>query len=190
MASAEYIVRDERGRIVVGASWIIESFQKRLPQVLNELKSTLIFLVQYGFEVERDPEGRAWEPLKPATIRRRGSAHPILRDSSDLYQSLHPDTTSDSAYVATNWPYAAAHQFGAAIKREGRKTTLYFKRRKDGTVGNRFVRKDESDFAQETGPYEINIPARPYLFTKDRRFPKPWQERMKSIVLRHLKEAA
>ena len=188
---AEYIVRDQDGRIVVGAAWMVESFRRRLPQVLNEMKTSLLALVQHTFELERDPEGHPWEPLKPATVKRRGSAHPILRRSGDLYRSLHPNTTSDSAYIATNWPSAAAHQFGAAIKRLGRKTTLYFKMRRDGTVGNRFVRRDDSDFAQDAsiGPYEITIPARPFLFSAGGHFPQPWQERMKAIVVRYLKEA-
>ena len=46
-----------------------------------------------------------------------------------------------------------------------RTQTLYFKRNRDGTVGNRFVRKDKSDFAQDVtvGGHTITIPARPFM---------------------------
>ena len=56
-------------------------------------------------------------------------------------------------------------EFGATVEVPERTQTLYFKRNRDGTVGNRFVRKDKSDFAQDVtvGGHTITIPARPFM---------------------------
>lgn len=188
----EFIVRDENGRIVIGAAWILERFRRQLPSVLTEMSRSLRTLVQEGFERERSPDGVPWQQLKPATVRQRGNAHPILRVQGDLYRSLQPGTSADTAFVGTNWPYARAHQFGARIARQGGRTTLYFRRGRDGRVGNRFVRRRRSNFQQDAtvGPYEIVIPARPYLFTAQGRVPRPWQERMLAIMVRRLGGAA
>ena len=70
--------------------------------------------------------------------------------------------TEDGESVA---PYAFYNEFGATVEVPERTQTLYFKRKRDGTVGNRFVRKDKSDFAQDVavGGYTITIPARPFM---------------------------
>ena len=116
------------------------------------------------------------------------AGHPILRRRGYLYRSLTPGTTANSAFVGTNWPYAAAHQFGARIKRAGGTATLYFRQDKRGRVSNRFVKRRLSNFTRQAhvGPYEIVIPARAFLFTEAGRVPAPWQERCRNIVLRHL----
>ena len=44
--------------------------------------------------------------------------------------------------------YAAYNEYGATIEIPERTQTLYFKRKRDGSVGNRFVKKGKSDFAQ------------------------------------------
>lgn len=188
---ASYTVRDESGRIVVSIAGTMDRLRQRLPIILKEMSTTLLTLVQHGIQQEQSPDGTPWEPLKPATVKQRGSAHPILRRSGDLYRSLQPGETSNSAFVGTNWPYARIHQFGGVIKRQARTTTLYFKQYRDGTVGNRFVRRSQSNFSQSAsvGAHEIVMPARPYLFTADGRTPESWQKRMTSIVLRHLKGA-
>ena len=43
--------------------------------------------------------------------------------------------------------------------------TLYFKRKRDGSVGNRFVKKGKSDFAQDASvkAHTVTIPSRPFL---------------------------
>ena len=70
--------------------------------------------------------------------------------------------TEDGESVA---PYAFYNEFGATVEVPERTQTLYFKRNRDGTVGNRFVRKDKSDFAQDVtvGGHTITIPARPFM---------------------------
>lgn len=76
-----------------------------------------------AFEDEADPvTGRPWDPLKPATIRRRlrAKAWPgkILQVQGNLARSIVPASGTDFAAVGTNYlfgdgPYGAAvHQLG------------------------------------------------------------------------------
>lgn len=63
-----------------------------------------------------------WAPLAPSTVRRRGSAHPILFQTGRLQQSLTSAgardsvrrVTADSLEVGTSVPYARFHQQGTA----------------------------------------------------------------------------
>lgn len=188
----QYRVFDEGGRVVVGAAAPLEKLRKGLPAVLAEMSRTLFTLVKMGMEKERSPDGIPWKQLSPATVkarRRRGKGpHPMLRDEGYLSGSLHNEQTSNSVYVATNWPYAATHQFGARIKHKARLATLYFYRKKNGFFSNKFVKKGKSNFAQPAriGAHETVIPARPYLFTKDGHVPEPWMDRMTAILLRRM----
>ena len=58
-------------------------------------------------------EGPGWPALKPVTVARRGSAHPILRQSAGgLSASITHGGDRDSAWVGASKIYAAVHQFG------------------------------------------------------------------------------
>ena len=58
-------------------------------------------------------EGPGWPQLKPVTVARRGSAHPILRQSAGgLSASITHGGDRNSAWVGASKVYAAVHQFG------------------------------------------------------------------------------
>ena len=58
-------------------------------------------------------EGPGWPALKPATVKRRGSAHPILQVSAGgLAASITHGGDRNSAWVGASKVYAAVHQFG------------------------------------------------------------------------------
>ena len=60
-----------------------------------------------------DPEGRAWQPLKPATIaRKRKNADKVLIESGMLMESLHYNVAPDRLEFGTDRIYGATHQFG------------------------------------------------------------------------------
>lgn len=118
--------------------------------------------VEYRFEVE----GPGWPQLKPATVKRRGSAHPILQVIGALARSFTGDSGKDFAEAGTNDIRAPIHQFGGTIQIPARSQQAYFhQNKKTGEVGNRFVKKHKSNFAQRvTLPaYEITMPARPMI---------------------------
>jgi phage gpG-like protein len=105
-----------------------------------------------------------WPQLAPRTIKQRGSAHPILQITGALARSFLPYSGDDYAGIGSNDPRAAIHFFGGKIQMPARSQQAYFRQdQKTGEVGNKFVKKKKSNFAQwVTIPaYVINIPARP-----------------------------
>ena len=60
-------------------------------------------------------EGPGWPQLKPSTVARRGSAHPILTQSAGgLHSGIVHGGDRNSAWVGVGraFEYAAVHQFG------------------------------------------------------------------------------
>lgn len=117
-----------------------------------------------------DPDGHPWAPLTPrylARKKRKRPNAPILRlDNHLLGDQLSSQVLGDEVFVGTNAVYGAIHQFGGDINFPARSQTAYFKRDgRTGKVGNRFVNKAKSNFAQGvTLPaYRVKIPKRPFL---------------------------
>jgi phage virion morphogenesis protein len=120
-----------------------------------------------------DKSGRPrWPDLQPATIaykKKHGYGDKMLIRRGTLRSSITQNSDRTSAVVGTNLVYAAIHQFGGNIGMPARSQQAYFKQAKDGTVGNLFVRKSQSNFAQwhTRGAHTIGIPARPFLKLTD-----------------------
>lgn len=115
-----------------------------------------------------DTGGRpAWVPLAPATVRYKkeaGRERPLIMNNH-LRGGITTYHDNDSALVGSNLPYARIHQEGGIITQPPRTQSTYHKRRKDGSVKNRFVKKSQADFEQvhQVDARRITIPARPYL---------------------------
>lgn len=79
---------------------------------------------------------------------------------------------------------AAINEFGGTITIPERKATLYFKET-NGNVGNRFVKKDKSNFAQDVniGETTINIPSRPFLRNTFHEKKKEWSSLLRQLLL-------
>lgn len=75
-----------------------------------------------------------------------------------LEGATYPDGTS----VAT---IAAQNEFGGEVEVKERQQDLHFKQGKDGSVGNRFVKKSKSNFVQTVTvkAHKVVIPARPFM---------------------------
>lgn len=160
------------GTVTLSLSAGLERFEAEKPRILREIGMSLLVSIRQGFEAERSPEGEAWEPLKPATVRqRKGDAHPILQRKGRLKKSITLKMTPDSVIVGTNLAYAAAHQFGAAIKRAAGAVKLHFRRISRGPNKGqvRFARANDKrvKFDRTSAAHTIRIPARPYLFQRD-----------------------
>lgn len=87
--------------------------------ILNEIGSEWVDIIEEQFSTEGVRSGSKWDELKPATISRRRSAHPILVDSGDmLIEMTGPDNidVSDDELTMrlpeTVGARAEAHQFG------------------------------------------------------------------------------
>lgn len=179
------------GRINILPSAGLTRISHSLTRIHQELGQEYQLLVQRGFEAERSPADRPWQALSPATVRRRGSAHPILRLSGRLARThLRADATC--AVVGSNLVYAAIHQYGGEIRRQGGEVKLHFRKFQRGPRRGRTLFSKESNASYgmkaAVGPYSIRIPARPWLFNADGTVPGVWAQRLTAIVGRYLEE--
>ncbi|WP_420553984.1 phage virion morphogenesis protein [Neptuniibacter marinus] len=152
--------------------------QVRINNAINQLeKPAPLFAIineyllqahRQRFKEQRSPAGVPWAPLSPRYKRRKHrNQNKILALRGHLQGTLRGQYDNEGLEFGTNRIYGAIHQFGGDIKRKQRSTTLYFKRARDGSVGNRFVKKSRSNFAQDAtvGGHSVHIPARPWLGT-------------------------
>lgn len=97
---------------------------------------------------EKSPDGKSWPALHPVTLANRNSADGILRDSGELFRSIHKNTSATKAEVGTNLdhPKVWVHQYGANIKPR-RVKALAIPASKGGVILSKGVK----------------IPARPYI---------------------------
>lgn len=96
-----------------------------------------------------------------------------------LNSETYPDGTP-IAYVA------AIQEFGATITIPAHEKELYFKKGKDGSVGNKFVKKSKSNFAQtaSVGEYTVFIPPRPFMRNAIERNSSVWSKVFKDAIKR------
>jgi phage virion morphogenesis protein len=138
---------------------------EHLDDVLRELGEILVPSTQARFVQGVAPDGSPWAPLAPSTLRRKKGPG-ILRESLALQGSIHYQVEGDELHVGTNLPYAAIHQLGGKIKHKERSATLHFRQDpRTGEVGNRFVKRQHANFAQDVtiGAHETEMTPRPYL---------------------------
>ncbi|MGD9610779.1 MAG: phage virion morphogenesis protein [Desulfovibrionaceae bacterium] len=82
--------------------------------ITRALAGVLADIPERAFANQADPvTGQAWAPLKPSTVKRRGSKEPILQANGILAASILPEHGPDFAMVGTATVYAPTHQFGA-----------------------------------------------------------------------------
>lgn len=122
------------------------------------------------FKAQVAPDGTPWTPLSPAYQRRKHkNRNRILTFRGYLSGTLRGQYDATGLEFGTDRPYGAAQHFGAEIQRPATTRDVFFRQRKDGRVGNRFVKRTKSNFAQSVnvGAYTIKIPARPWLGTNE-----------------------
>lgn len=142
----------------------------RLVELLGDIRTPLMDIAEYLHQSTDDrfikqvsPEGAPWAPLAASTLARKKS-NKILRQDGFLQGTLRHRVSGDELEFGTDRPYGAIHQFGGKIEQAARSQQVYFKQ-KSGEVGNRFVKKRQSNFSQwvTRGATSTEMPARPYL---------------------------
>lgn len=110
------------------------------------------------FKLGRSPWGEPWLPLK----YRRGQ--PLI-DTGRLRRSVAPKAAPDYVTIGTNLVQAKLQNFGGKVSQEARTVQLQFRRERDGTIGNRFVPRNRTNFLQQAtiGARSFTVPARPYM---------------------------
>ena len=132
---------------------------------LNDIAEYLHLSTDDRFRRKVGPDGSPWAPLAPSTLaRKKRNKEKILRESGMLQDSFRHQVSNNELEFGTDRPYGAIHQFGGPIHHAARSQQVYFKAGKDG-VGNRFVKKSASNFAQWVthGARSTEMRARPYL---------------------------
>jgi len=81
--------------------------------IMEDIGRALGNLAEDAFQAE----GPGWPQLKPATVKKRGSAHPILQVSGGLAGSITHGGDATGAWVGVAKEYAAVHQFGNPANR-------------------------------------------------------------------------
>lgn len=94
--------------------------------ILQEVGEDMIDVIEEQFATEGARSGRRWRQLMESTVRRRGSAHPILVETGSLLiEASGPDNINVSDdEVSISLPEsvqtrAAAHQYGFTEARGG-----------------------------------------------------------------------
>lgn len=93
-----------------------------LDPALEEIGAQLVAQAQFRFEREEDPEGRPWKGLADSTLEqrlRKGGDEPrILRDTTDLYDSLAWKVAPGRSVTAgVSSVYGRIHQLGGQTGR-------------------------------------------------------------------------
>lgn len=129
----------------------------------------LVFSAGQNFRKQSGPDGTAWTPLKPATVRARArrsrSKLAILRDRGLLAGSINYQATDDEVRVGSPVEYAAIHQLGGTVQKPARAAKIYRRQTKAGVVGRRFVKKSRANLVTDVtiDAHAVTIPARPFL---------------------------
>lgn len=131
---------------------------------LNDIAEYLHQSTDDRFTKQVAPDGSPWAPLAPSTLARKKGGR-ILRNKGTLQDTLRHLVSNNELAFGTDRPYGAIHQYGGKIEQAARSQQVYFRQGKDGSVGNRFVKKRQSNFAQwiTRGSHDTEIKARPYL---------------------------
>ena len=145
-----------------------------LSPAMREIANALLDHTEEAFR----NEGPGWPALAPGTVKRRGSANPILQVTGALARSITPESGPTFAAIATVVPYAAIHQFGGQIRQGAQSRATRFAAGEDGQLakpnlrgrGLKFARRDEPAIARFVArpEYTIDMPARPFLPIEDR----------------------
>lgn len=143
-----------------GLGELISRIEHRQP-LMREMAAAMHDAVEENFAQQGRPAWAGWSP-RYAKKRTGGK---ILQKSGRLAASISEYSDNDSATVGTNVVYARIHQEGGTINIPARSQRAYYKKNADGRIGNRFVKKSESDSSRwnTMGEYKITMPARPFL---------------------------
>lgn len=156
-------------------------------ELFGQINEYLLRSTRARFKTQSSPSGVAWAPLSPAYQKqKRRNSNRVLTLNGYLQGTLRGQHSDQGLTFGSDRVYAAIQQLGGTIKRKASTRDLYFKQNRDGSVGNRFVKKGKSNFAQtaSVGAHEIKIPARPFLGTN-----KKDEQHIVKLAQRFLKKA-
>lgn len=139
--------------------------------MLRDIGEYLLIAHDQRFASQASPDGTPWQALSPAYLKRKKkNRDKILVLDGFLKNTLRYQVNNNELLFGTNRIYGAMMHFGGSIDIAARSQQAYFRQDgRTGDVGNTFVSKRKSNFAQwvTIGAYTIQIPARPWLGISD-----------------------
>ncbi len=112
MAGARFSVRLDDGELQKMFAALVHAGADIEP-VFADIGEHLLESTRARFDEQVDPEGNAWEPLKPATsARKKKNSGRILIDSGMLMGEMSYEADAGGLMFGSNKIYAATHQFG------------------------------------------------------------------------------
>lgn len=136
--------------------------------LLRSMGEYLIIVHIIRFDSQTAPDGTKWQALSPRYLKqKKKNKDKILTLDGYLKNTKRYQVNDGELIFGSNRPYAAIQHFGGEIKKQARAGQVFFKQNKNGSVGKQFVKKKQSNFAQdvEIGAHVVKIPARPWLGT-------------------------
>lgn len=95
----------------------IAAINDGLPASIEEIHQQTVEQIVKMMGQGRDAMGNPWTPLRPSTVRAKGSSTPLV-DEGDLMRSIESDSEVDGtqAIFASGLPYSGTHEFGLPEK--------------------------------------------------------------------------
>lgn len=171
MTARVEITADTAGPALRQAVTALDGDGRRL--LLEDIGEYIVRSTRERAEREVDPDGQPWQALSPRYARYKARKRPgvskLKFDFHMLGDRFFSQVDGGDLLVGTTAKQGAIMQFGGEIKREARESEVYFHRDREGTVGNLFVQRRQSNFAQRVllPAYTITMPARPWLGLSD-----------------------
>lgn len=152
-ADAESALMQTLGRLA--------AFDQQKPELFNAIGHSIVSNIRSRWANGEGLEGK-WRVS--GRVKRQGGT--TLRDTSRLMNSITHNVTANGVEVGTNVEYGPIHHFGGEIRYAARMRRVHFKQNQStGLVGNKFVNKARSNFAQDVmgKAYKVNMSRRPFL---------------------------
>lgn len=169
---------------------IVQSIASQLEdpdRMLRDMGEYLVIAHMHRFDKQVSPNGTPWQALSPRYLKaKKKNKDKILQLDGYLKNNNRYQVSPGLLEFGSDRVYAAIQHFGGEIKMPARTADVFFKQDKAGNVGNKFVKKKSSNFAQSVniGAYTIRIPARPWLGTSTED-----DNELVAIAQRHLEKA-
>lgn len=85
---------------------------QRLRPLMLDLGEMLLDSTRQRFATKTAPDGSAWKPLKPSTLKRKKGRGSLLVLDGYLRDLMRAEADDESVEVGSAQVYAALHQFG------------------------------------------------------------------------------
>ena len=108
----------EKTSVKINSKFFAKLTDKELKPLLTKIGADMKTKIQMNFRREKDPDGKAWVPLSPLTLkarrtgRKKSRSKKILSDNKDLAGSFNVRVIKRTVSAGTNMVYAPTQNYG------------------------------------------------------------------------------